>query len=75
MIYGAQFTGCRKGAIGITYLIATMVEADSPEAAGIRLYDRYDHIGDLTLTPQPLTAGTVRTGTRTPSTRVPEEQP
>ena len=47
--YLAEFIGRKVGAIGITYLIKTVVEADSIEAARIALCERYEHISRLTL--------------------------
>lgn len=51
MRYKAQFTGRTAGAIGISYPIATEVEAEDREGARLALYDRYEHIAGLTLKP------------------------
>ncbi len=49
--YTATFVGRTKGAIGIFYRINTTVTADNPEAARLALYDRFEHITGLHLTP------------------------
>jgi hypothetical protein len=51
MTYRAQFTGRLAGAIGIFHPITTTVEGDDPAAARLALYDRFEHITGLTLTP------------------------
>ncbi len=37
--------------LGISYRIETEVEASFEEAAALKLYDRFEHILDLRLTP------------------------
>lgn len=49
--YQASFTGRQVGAIGILYKINTTVSGKNKEAANLKLYDRYEHITGLTLTP------------------------
>lgn len=51
MRYRATFTGRKVGAIGVFYSISTEVEGSTPEQARLNLYERFDHIRDLTLTP------------------------
>lgn len=51
MRYTAKFTGRQVGAIGIFHKITAEVEAESPDAATLKLYDQYEHISGLTLTP------------------------
>lgn len=51
MRYRAKFVGRKLGTIGITYLIEDIVEADNEEAARLKLYDTYEHIHGLDLTP------------------------
>jgi hypothetical protein len=50
MMYKAAFTGRTVGAIGIFYPITATVEAKDKQAAETKLYDRYEHIQQLTLT-------------------------
>lgn len=50
--YTAHFTGRKVGAIGIRYAINTTVEAESIEDAKLRLYDRYEHIGQCVILPE-----------------------
>ena len=52
MTYTARFKGRTKGAIGIFYWIDVEVHADTPDAARLALYDRFEHISGLTLTPK-----------------------
>jgi len=47
--YNATFTGRNCGAIGIMYLIKTMVRAETPEDARLALHERYEHIMGLKL--------------------------
>jgi hypothetical protein len=42
--YKIIFTGRTKGALGITYSIEEEVQANNPEEARLKLYDRYEHI-------------------------------
>ena len=42
--YHFDFTGREATAIGITYPISTEVQADTYDAAVLKLYDRWDHI-------------------------------
>lgn len=51
MRYTATFTGRTAGAIGIFHRITTEVSGATPEAARLALYDRYEHIHQLALTP------------------------
>jgi len=44
----ATFTGREKNAIGIFYKITDIVEADDQEQARLKLYDKYEHIHQLT---------------------------
>lgn len=53
--YKAKFTGREVGAIGQLHKITTTVTGESEEQARLNLYDRWDHIQDLTLTMKPLT--------------------
>ena len=52
MTYTAHFYGRTKGAIGVFYWIDTEVEASTADAARLALYDRFEHISGLTLTPK-----------------------
>lgn len=54
MTFFASFIGRNVGAIGTFYRINTTVEASSSEEARLRLYDRFEHLTDLKLTPYPL---------------------
>lgn len=49
MMYRAHFFGRVKGAIGLFYEVETTVEADSPEHAARRLYERYEHLSGVTV--------------------------
>lgn len=49
--YIALFFGRTKGAIGIDYRICTFTEGETESAARLALYDRYEHLHGLTLTP------------------------
>lgn len=42
--YTIEFIGRLAGALGVTYKIIEDVEADSVEAARVKLYDKYEHI-------------------------------
>ena len=42
--YRIHFVGRLKGAIGAMYPITDYVTADTPEAASLKLYDKYEHI-------------------------------
>jgi hypothetical protein len=44
MTYKIHFIGRKNGAIGITYHNYVTVEAETPEAAILKLYDTYEHI-------------------------------
>ena len=50
--YTATFTGRRVHAIGVCYPVETTVTAETPTAARIALYDRYEHISGLRLQEQ-----------------------
>jgi hypothetical protein len=50
--YIARFYGRTKGAIGIFYWITAEVDGADPDAARLALYDRYEHIQRLTLSPK-----------------------
>jgi hypothetical protein len=52
MIWCASFVGRKRNAIGIFYPITTEVEGETPEQAELNLYQRFDHISRLTLTPK-----------------------
>lgn len=43
--YEIEFYGRLLGAIGIRYTITDFVNADTPEAAVLKLYDKYDSVG------------------------------
>lgn len=49
--YKAKFTGRTKGAIGIFYRIETTVTGENEEQARLNLYDRFENISSLVLTP------------------------
>jgi len=49
MLYTAQFQGRTRGAIGVNYNISTKVEGENTSQARLNLYDRFDHIHNLTL--------------------------
>ena len=51
MKYKATFRGREAGAIGIMQDITTTTEGETPEAARLALYDRFEHITGLTLKP------------------------
>lgn len=51
MKYKATFTGREVGAIGIFHKIETEVDGENEESARLALYDRFEHITGLTLTP------------------------
>ena len=51
--YHASFNGRLIGADGVRYPIITSCEGDTPEQARLALYDRYEHISELRLIPQP----------------------
>ncbi len=44
MRYFVQFTGRKKNAIGLFYMIQDEVNAETPEEAVRKLYDTYEHI-------------------------------
>ena len=52
MHYICRFKGRTLGAIGITYRINTTVEADNPDAARLKLYDKWDTITELEIKPR-----------------------
>jgi hypothetical protein len=47
--YACSFVAVRVGAIGRPYNVSTTVQADSPEAARLKLYDTWEHIHGLTV--------------------------
>lgn len=47
--YKISFIGRLAGAIGKTYRIRATVEANSPEEAKIKLYEKYDCITQVTI--------------------------
>ena len=49
--YKAIFDGRKIGAIGVSGSITTEVKGENPEHARLKLYDRFDHIHQLKLTP------------------------
>lgn len=51
MRYRALFTGKVRGALGISSRYMRDVEAPDEESARLKLYETYEHIGGLTLTP------------------------
>lgn len=51
MLYYASFRGRQVGALGIFYDIHTLTEGEDGEEAQRNLYNRYEHISRLTLTP------------------------
>lgn len=50
MKYKARFVGRKLGAIGIFYPIETVVEAETMQAAKLKLCDSYEHIQGLAFT-------------------------
>ena len=50
--YTATFIGRLKNALGVRYRIETTVTGKDQKAAALNLYERYEHIGSLTLTEQ-----------------------
>ena len=52
--YHAEFIGRTRGAIGIFYTIRTFVEGDTPDAARMALYERYEHIQGLSMMELPI---------------------
>lgn len=44
MKYTIKFKGKHKGAIGIFQNFTQSVEAENPEKAILKLYDKYDHV-------------------------------
>lgn len=46
-----QFHGRTRGAIGIFHYCEATVEADTREAANLKLYDDFDHVQTLVMTP------------------------
>lgn len=54
MIYFAQFHGRQKNANGIFYPIQTHCYGDDPAAAELQLYDNWEHISRLELSPRPI---------------------
>lgn len=51
MSWTIHFIGRKKGAIGITYPITETVEAEDEEKARLKLYEKYDHIRVVSITP------------------------
>lgn len=51
MQYKAKFVGRKINAGGVFYEIETTVDGADPESARINLYERYEHITKLELTP------------------------
>jgi len=51
MKYKAKFNGRKINAVGIFYDIETTVDGDNEEQARLNLYERFDHIMKLKLTP------------------------
>lgn len=49
--YRAEFTGKVKGAIGSPAPFLLLIDAETPEAATLKLYDTHEHLERLTLTP------------------------
>ena len=47
--YKISFIGRLAGAIGKTYRIRTTIEANSPEEAKFKLYEKYEHISQVTI--------------------------
>ena len=48
--YHCKFHGKLAGAIGISYAHIVTVQAETPEAANLKLYDTHDHIMHLEIT-------------------------
>lgn len=48
--YSISFYGRLKGAIGCFYSIVDIVCADDEKAAILKLYDKYDHVHQPTVT-------------------------
>ena len=44
-----SFTGRKNGAIGIFYRITEKVKAESKESAINKLYEKYEHITNITI--------------------------
>ena len=51
MLYKADFFGRKLGAIGSFYAITTETHGANEEEAKLSLYDRYEHVLKLKLTP------------------------
>ena len=51
MQYKAKFMGRKINAGGVFYEIETTVEGADTESARLNLYERYEHISKLELTP------------------------
>ena len=49
--YAAEFHGRPKHSIGASYFVSTFVDGDTPEAAQLALYDEYEHLLGVRLTP------------------------
>lgn len=47
--YTFTFIGRETGAIGIRYQITATVQAKNQRDAELKLYDRYEHIGEIVL--------------------------
>ena len=47
--YICTFIGRTSGAIGITYPITAFVWADNEKEAELKLYDKYEHISQLSI--------------------------
>lgn len=64
MIFQATFHGRVKGAIGISHVITTTVKGENEEAARLALYEGYEHVLQLKLTPPTfyVMGGTYRKG-------------
>ncbi len=45
--YMCTFSGRQKGAIGIFHRCSDVVEAENPEQAREKLYDKWEHISGL----------------------------
>ena len=54
MRWTATLIGRNRGAIGIFYPMTTTVEGDTEEQAQLNLYERYEHLSHLRLTPEPV---------------------
>ena len=60
--YRITFYGRTIGAIGVDYVITAEREGDTPDAARMALYDKYEHVLVVRCTPVPHTEDTTGGG-------------